>query len=87
MRLTPRLATARPQRATHLRLQLVASRSQHAIHLALHLIVKPEPVLERRSRRLDGVQRQYVVAELFPSLTDMEYEDGVEFRWRDEDGG
>ena len=43
---------------------------------------------ERRSRRLAGVQRQYVVAVLFPSLTDMEDEDdGVEFCWRDEDGG
>ena len=43
---------------------------------------------ERRSRRLAGVQRQYVVAELFPSLTDMKDEDdGVEFCWRDEDGG
>ena len=40
----------------------------------------------RRSRRLAGVQRQYVEAELFPSLTDMEDEnDGVEFCWRDED--
>ena len=32
---------------------------------------------ERRSRRVAGVQRQYVVAELFPSLTDMEDEDDV----------
>ena len=50
---------------------------------------QPEPVLGRRSRRLAGVQRQYVVAELFvPSLTNMEDEDdGVEFCWRDEDGG
>ena len=50
---------------------------------------QPEPVhmLERRSRRLAGVQRQYIVAELFPSLADMEDEDdGVEFCWREEDG-
>ena len=50
---------------------------------------QPEPVrmLERRSGRLAGVQRQYVVAELFPSLADMEDEDdGVEFCWREEDG-
>ena len=47
----------------------------------------PEPVLESRSRRLADVQRQYVVAELFPSLTDMGGEDGgVEFCRRD-DGG
>ena len=39
MRLSPRLATARPQRATHLRLQLVAARSERASHLALYLIV------------------------------------------------
>ena len=46
-----------------------------------------QPVLGRRSGRLAGVQRQYVVAGLFPSLTDMEDEDdGVEFCWRDEDG-
>ena len=38
---------------------------------------QPEPVLERRSRRIAGVQRQYVVAELFPSLTDMRGEDDV----------
>ena len=31
---------------------------------------QPEPVFERRSRGLGDVQRQYVVAELFPSLTD-----------------
>ena len=38
-----------------------------------------QPVLGRRNGRLAGVQRQYVVAELFPSLTDMEDEDdGVE---------
>ena len=37
-------------------------------------------MLERRSRRLAGVQCQYVVAELFRSLADMEDEDdGVEF--------
>ena len=46
-----------------------------------------QPVLGRRSGRLAGVQWQYVVAELFPSLTDMEDEDdGVEFCWGDEDG-
>ena len=43
---------------------------------------------ERRSRRLAGVQRQYVVAEMFPSLTDMKDEDdGAEFCWREEDDG
>ena len=40
-----------------------------------------------RSTRLAGMQRQHVVAELFPSLTDIEGEDnGVEFYWRGEDG-
>ena len=43
-----------------------------------------EPVsLARRSKRLEGVHRQYVVAELFPSISDTE-NDGVEFCWRDE---
>jgi len=43
-----------------------------------------EPVsLARRSKRLEGVRRQYVVAELFPSISDTE-DDGVEFCWRDE---
>ena len=47
---------------------------------------QPPAAPERRSRRLADV-RQYVEAELFPSLTDMEDEDdGVEFCWRDEDG-
>ena len=42
-----------------------------------------QPVLGRRSGRLAGVQQQYVVAELFPSLTDMKDEDdGVEYCWR-----
>ena len=51
-------------------------------------VCQPESVLGRRSRRLAGVQRQYVMAELFPSPTDMEDEDdGVEFCLRDEDGG
>ena len=41
---------------------------------------QPEPVLERQNRRIAGVQRQYVVAQLFPSLTDMGGEDdGVDF--------
>ena len=39
--------------------------------------------LARRSKRLEGVHRQYVVAELFPSISDTE-DDGVEFCWRDE---
>ena len=45
-----------------------------------------EPVsLARRSKRLEGVRRQYVVAELFPSISDTEDDDdGVEFCWRDE---
>ena len=45
-----------------------------------------EPVsLARRSKRLEGVRRQYVVEELFPSMTDDEDDDdGVEFCWRDE---
>ena len=44
-----------------------------------------EPVgLARRSKRLEGVHRQYVVAELFPSISDTEDDDGVEFCWRDE---
>ena len=45
-----------------------------------------EPVsLARRSKRLEGVSRQYVVAELFPSISDTEDDDdGVEFCWRDE---
>ena len=48
---------------------------------------EPVRVLERWSRRLAGVQCQYVVAELFPSLADMEDEDdGVEFCWREQDG-
>jgi hypothetical protein len=39
-----------------------------------------EPVsLARRSKRLEGVSRQYVVAELFPSISDTEDDDGVEF--------
>jgi len=39
-----------------------------------------EPVsLARRSKRLEGVRRQYVVAELFPSISDTEDDDGVEF--------
>ena len=43
-------------------------------------------VLARRSKRLEGVRRQYVVAELFPSISDTEDDDddGVEFCWRDE---
>jgi len=41
--------------------------------------------LARRSKRLEGVRRQYVVEELFPSITDDEdNDDGVEFCWRDE---
>ena len=44
-----------------------------------------EPVsLARRSKRLEGVHRQYVVAEMFPSISDTEDDDGVEFCWRDE---
>ena len=44
-----------------------------------------QPVsLARRSKRLEGVRRQYVVEELFPSMTDDEDDDdGVEFCWRD----
>ena len=30
------------------------------------------------------MHRQYVVAELFPSISDTEDDDGVEFCWRDE---
>ena len=43
-------------------------------------------VLARRSKRLEGVRRQYVVAELFPSISDTEGDDddGVEFCWKDE---
>ena len=43
-----------------------------------------EPVSLARSKRLEGVHRQYVVAELFPSISDTEDDDGVEFCWRDE---
>jgi hypothetical protein len=47
--------------------------------------VSVEPVLARRSKRLEGVHRQYVVAELFPNISDTEDDDdGVEFCWRDE---
>ena len=36
---------------------------------------------------LAGVQRQYEMAEWFPSLTDLEdKDDGVEFCWRDKAG-
>jgi len=43
-----------------------------------------EPVsLTRRSMRPEGVHRQYVVSELFPSISDTE-DDGVEFCLRDE---
>ena len=90
MHLSPRLTTACPQCATHIhRLQLVATRSERAIHLwpTLYLIVSRSQCLGDGVEDL-LVQRQYVVAELFPSLTDMEDEDdGVEFYWRDEDGG
>ena len=43
-----------------------------------------EPVGLARSERLEGVHRQYMVAELFPSISDTEDDDGVEFCWRDE---
>ena len=44
-----------------------------------------EPVsLARRSKRLEGVHRRYVVPELFPSTSDTGGGDGVEFCWRDE---
>jgi len=44
-----------------------------------------EPVsLARRSKRLEGVHRKYVVSEMFPSISDTEDDDGVEFCWRDE---
>lgn len=43
------------------------------------LSVKPAS-LARRSKRLEEVHRQYVVAELFPSISDTEDgDDGVEF--------
>jgi len=44
-----------------------------------------EPVsLARRSQRLEGVRRQYVVAELSPSISDTGDDDGMKFCWRDE---
>jgi len=39
-----------------------------------------EPVsLARRSKRLESIYGQYVVAEAFPSISDTEDDDGVEF--------
>jgi hypothetical protein len=57
-----------------------------AFPAGLELASPVEPVsLARRSKRLEGVHRQYVVAELFPSISDTEDDDdGVEFCWRDE---
>jgi outer membrane scaffolding protein for murein synthesis (MipA/OmpV family) len=44
------------------------------------------PSGSRRSARLVGVKRQYIVQDLFPMLSDIEDEDdGIAFCWRDED--
>jgi hypothetical protein len=44
------------------------------------------PPSGRRSARLVGVKRQYIVQYLFPMLSDVEDEDdGIAFCWRDED--
>jgi hypothetical protein len=44
------------------------------------------PSSSRRSARLVGVKRQYIVQDLFPMVSDVEDEDdGIAFCWRDED--
>jgi hypothetical protein len=44
------------------------------------------PSGSRRSARLVGAKRQYIVQDLFPMLSDVEDEDdGIAFCWRDED--
>jgi hypothetical protein len=48
----------------------------------------PESGSSRRSARLVGVERNYIVQDLFPILSDTEVEDeddGIVFCWRDED--